>query len=84
MIMTNEKIRGAAFHHIALKAADFDKSLALNQYQAHVYYRKALSLYHLADYAASMAELANCTSLGLENEECKRLRINLLKKLEMK
>lgn len=62
----------------------FDKSLALNQYQAHVYYRKALSLYHIGDYAASMAELANCTSLGLENEECKRLRINLLKKLEMK
>ena len=62
----------------------FDKSLSLNQYQAHVYYRKALSLYHLADYAASMAELANCTSLGLENDECKRLRINLLKKLEMK
>ena len=28
MIMTNEKIRGAAFHHIALKAVDFDKSLA--------------------------------------------------------
>ena len=28
MIMTNEKIHGAAFHHIALKASDFDKSLA--------------------------------------------------------
>lgn len=61
----------------------FDKSLSLNRYQAHVYYRKALSLFHLADYASSMAELSKCDSLGLDNEECKRLRANLLKKLGM-
>ena len=62
----------------------FDKSLELNKYQAHVYYRKALSLYHLADYTSSMAELTNCMRLGLDNEDCERLKINLLKKLEMK
>lgn len=61
----------------------FDKSLALNQYQAHVYYRKALSLYHLNDYAASMAELSKCQSLDLDNEECQTLRANLIKKLGM-
>ncbi|MCQ2595460.1 MAG: tetratricopeptide repeat protein [Treponemataceae bacterium] len=61
----------------------FDQSLALNQYQAHVYYRKALSLFHLGDYVAAMAELTKCASLGLDNDDCKRLKINLLKKLEM-
>lgn len=61
----------------------FNKSLELEKYQAHVYYRKALSLYHLKNYASSIAELGKCTSLGLDNEECQQLRINLIKKLGM-
>lgn len=61
----------------------FDKSLSLQEYQPHVYYRKACSLFHLKDYAASMTELTKCQTLGLDNDECKQLRMNLIKKLDM-
>ena len=61
----------------------FDKSLELNCYQAHVYYRKALSLFHTDDYSAAMLNLAKAKDLGLDNEECQTLRVNLLKKLKM-
>ena len=61
----------------------FDKSLELNCYQAHVYYRKALSLFHIDDYSAAMLNLAKAKDLGLDNQECQTLRVNLLKKLKM-
>ncbi len=56
----------------ALKA--FDKSLEINSYQAHVHYRKALSLYHLNLFELSLQSLQEALKLGLNEEECSRLQ----------
>lgn len=61
----------------------FDKSLEINQYQSHVYYRKALAWYALADYSNAMNCLNKAQKLGLKNEDCQRLQENLVKKLDM-
>ena len=61
----------------------FNKSIALNNFQSHVYYRRALTLYHLSDYAAAMSDLNVAKQLGLDNEECENLNRLILKKLKM-
>lgn len=61
----------------------FDKSLKINEYQSHVYYRKALANYHLGDYATAMSELTQAAHLGLNDEDCKKLHETLVSKLGM-
>ncbi len=61
----------------------FDKSLEKNNFQTHLYYRKALSLYHLGDYSRSMTELDRSEALGLDTEDTQKLRRMLIQKMEM-
>lgn len=68
-------------HREALKY--FNKSLEINEYQSHVYYRKALSNYHLGDYAASMSELTRASQLGLSDDDYIKLKETLVSKLGM-
>ncbi|MDR1748436.1 MAG: (p)ppGpp synthetase, partial [Spirochaetaceae bacterium] len=58
-------------------------SLEKNSFQTHLYYRKALSLYHLGDYSRSMAELDHSETLGLDTEDTQKLRRMLIQKMEM-
>jgi tetratricopeptide (TPR) repeat protein len=61
----------------------FDKSLEINEYQSHVYYRKALANYHLGDYATAMSDLTKASQLGLSDDDCKKLQETLVSKLGM-
>lgn len=61
----------------------FDRSLAVNSFQSHVYYRRALSLYSLGEYAAAMADVNSAMRLGMEDEEVKGLKSRLVQKFDM-
>ena len=62
---------------------NFDKSLELNEYQSHVYYRKALSYYNDSNFSLSLKNLQKAISLGLDDEDANKLHKKLLDKLEM-
>ena len=61
----------------------FTKSLGLNGFQSHAYYRRALTYFNLADYQKSLEDLNEANRLGLDNDECKALRAKLNKKFDM-
>lgn len=61
----------------------FNKSLEINEYQSHVYYRKALSEYHLCNFSSAMEDLKKAMKLGLENDEVQKLYENLSAKIEL-
>ena len=59
----------------------FDRSLRINTYQSHVYYRKALALFSLSRFEESLENLNTASSLGLRDGECEHLRSLLNEKL---
>ncbi len=61
----------------------FTKSLEINNFQAHVYFRRALSYYKLRLYPEAAADLDSAVNLGLPKEEEKNLRIAIAKKIDM-
>lgn len=61
----------------------FTKSLELNNFQSHVYYRRALSYFNLKEYQLSLIDLDNAAKLGLNNDECSLLRSKLVSKFDM-
>lgn len=61
----------------------FDKSLQVNEFQSHVYYRKALSEYHLCDFTAAMSDVKQAIKLGLDNDDVQKLYENLSAKIEL-
>ena len=64
------------------KAIDYyDKSLEINEFQAFVFFRRALSYYHLKDYTRSMNDLDKARKLGLDDSETQALKETLISKL---
>ncbi|MFI3256872.1 MAG: tetratricopeptide repeat protein [Spirochaetales bacterium] len=61
----------------------FDRSLEINDHQAHVYYRKALALFHLNLFGLALENLNAAAMLGLDDEECKKLKQLLCVKLDI-
>ena len=61
----------------------FDKSLELNGFQAHVYYRKALAYYNDSNYSLALKDLQKGISLGLNDEDSNKLHKKIISKLEM-
>lgn len=61
----------------------FNKSLEANQFQSHVYYRKAVSEYNLGMYNEAMANLNRAFDLGLNDDDSKNFKTKLLKKFDM-
>ena len=61
----------------------FDRSLQINEYQSHLYYRRALAKYNLSLYAEAIEDLANANKLGLDDNDCKRLHAQLMRKLHI-
>ncbi|WP_449189739.1 (p)ppGpp synthetase [Treponema lecithinolyticum] len=59
----------------------FDRSLEINKYQSHVYYRKALALFHLSRFEQSLDNLNIAFALGLSDAEAQRLRLSLVNRL---
>ncbi len=52
----------------------FTRSLEINEYQSHVYYRRALAKYHKCDFSAATDDLNKAQNLGLDDDDCKKLR----------
>ncbi|WP_255810064.1 (p)ppGpp synthetase [Treponema denticola] len=61
----------------------FTKSLEINKFQAHVYFRRALSYFKLALYPEAAKDLDSASDLGLAEEDIKKLRIAIAKKIDM-
>ncbi len=59
----------------------FEKSLEINAFQAHVRYRKALSLYHLGLFDLSLESLNHAIQQGLSEDESEKLLQMLQSKL---
>ena len=61
----------------------FNKSLEIDAFQSHVYYRRALAYFNLGEYEKSLADIASAENLGLNDEEVKALKTKVLKKFDM-
>lgn len=62
----------------------FDKSIEINEYQSHVYYRRALSEYHLGNFDIALNDLNKAQQLGLDDEDTHKLYENIKAKIELK
>ncbi len=66
------------------KAIDyFSSSLKINKFQAHVYFRRALSYFKLQLYTEALQDLDTAKTLGLNEEDEKRLRVAIAKKIDI-
>ena len=61
----------------------FDQSLAIDNFQSHVYYRRALAYYNLGEYQKALGDLNGASKLGLDDDDCKLLRSKLVAKFDM-
>lgn len=61
----------------------FDRSLAIDGFQSHVYYRRALAHYNLGDYQQAMEDVNGAMNLGLMDEDVRLLQEKILKKFGM-
>ena len=61
----------------------FNLSLAIDDHQSHVYYRRALAQYNLGNYIEASSDLSIAAKLGLDDEDCKKIRDKLTKKFDM-
>ena len=63
---------------------NFTKSLKINDFQSHAHYRRAIAYSKNGDYFEALSDLSAADSLGLNDEKCKELRNDILKKINMK
>ena len=59
---------------------NYSKSLEINEFQAHTYFRRAMAYYEIQEYEKSMNDLNNALNLGMPVEDCKVLQEKLTKK----
>lgn len=62
----------------------FSRSLALNGFQSHAHFRRAVSYYKLGEYEESLNDLTAAKSLGLSDSETEALNAKLMEKFGMK
>ena len=74
-----------AIRHQYEKAVEcFSRSLSLNEYQSHTFYRRAAAYYELGQYEKSMSDVVSAQKLGLEDAGLKALHEKLVSKFDMK
>ena len=61
----------------------FTKSLEINEYQSHTFYRRALAYYELQQYENSMNDTIAAQKLGLEEPGLEALHSKLIEKFDM-
>ena len=61
----------------------FNQSLAIDRYQSHVYYRRALAYFNSGDYVHANEDINSAINLGLEDDEVKDLRAKIVAKFDM-
>lgn len=62
----------------------FTKSLEINEYQSHTFYRRALAYYELQQYENAMNDVIAAQKLGLEEPGLETLHSKLVEKFDMK
>lgn len=62
----------------------FTKSLEINKYQSHTFFRRAIAYFELKQYEASMNDVVAAQRLGLEDEGLDALHTKLIEKFDMK
>lgn len=61
----------------------FNKSLAVNKYQAHAHWRRAAALYEIGEYEAALDDISCARRLGLSEKDLSVLNEKVCKKLKM-
>ncbi len=61
----------------------FNRSLEVDSYQSHVYYRRALAYFNLGEYNLAMKDVNSSMDLGYKNEDVMALKEKLIKKFDM-
>ena len=61
----------------------YDRSLGIDPYQSHVYYRRAISYFVLGDYNTAMKDINSAEKLGLNDDDLKALKSKVIKKFDM-
>ena len=61
----------------------FTKSLEINGYQTHVYFRRALAYFQEDQFILALHDLDNAVALGLPADDEKKLRTAIAKKIDM-
>ncbi len=61
----------------------FNRSLEIDSFQSHVYYRRALAFYNLGEYAKAMEDVNSAVNLGMDDGDVKELKSKLVKKFDM-
>lgn len=61
----------------------FDRSLAINEFQSHALFRRALAYYNKNENDKALSDIQAAESLGLESDECKALHKKLVEKFDM-
>ena len=62
---------------------EFTKSLQIKDGQAHVYFRRGLAYYANGFYVEALHDIDSAKSFGLENEDTKKLRMAIAKKIDI-
>ncbi|MBO4320977.1 MAG: tetratricopeptide repeat protein [Treponema sp.] len=61
----------------------YNRSLGIDPYQSHVYYRRAISYFMLGDYNTAMKDITSSEKLGLNDDDLKALKSKVIKKFDM-
>ena len=61
----------------------YNRSLSIDPYQSHVYYRRAISYFVLGDYNTAMKDITSAEKLGLNDDDLKALKSKVIKKFDM-
>ncbi|MBP3710742.1 MAG: (p)ppGpp synthetase [Treponema sp.] len=64
---------------LAIKS--FSKSLAINEYQSHAFYRRAEAYYEEGEYDKALADVIAAKKLGMNDETCNVLHAKVMEKL---
>lgn len=61
----------------------YSRSLELNEYQSHAFYRRALAYYDMHDYTKAMQDITAAQKLGLNSDACRSLHDKLITQFDM-
>lgn len=61
----------------------YSRSIGMNEFQSHAFYRRALSYCETHEYDKALSDVASAKRLGLDGAECDALRGKILSRLDM-
>lgn len=61
----------------------FTRSLSINEFQSHAFYRRALSYYEMHEYDKALSDVDSAKKLGMEDVACDALRKKLVDRFDM-